>query len=201
MRLAEDIGLKYSTVNNARWVSSRWPKEHRQPGVSFTVYRILANVEDEDERFAAVKRPPEGKNRWTADDASRVLGWQVENPVSKQEKISAIHALAQEEEVAAVVTTDLLRWPTVSAHVAGSSLIWLQGGRDAERAAREAATAIGLWQSGPEAERPLGGRWTMSGWHMSTWLLLEFRWTTWRVQPTPSVRCSRCPWNSRSRGL
>ncbi|MFI1279239.1 DUF6192 family protein [Streptomyces sp. NPDC020858] len=117
-RLAEDIGLKYSTVNNARWVSSRWPREHRQPGVSFTVYRILASVEDEDERFAAVKQPPEGKTRWTADDASRVLGWQVENPVSKQEKISAIHALAQDEEVAAVVTTDLLRRPTVSAHVA-----------------------------------------------------------------------------------
>lgn len=117
-RLAEDIGLKYSTVNNARWVASRWPKEHRKAGVPFTVYRILASVDDEDERFAAVKRPPKGKARWTADDASRVLGWQVENPVSKQEKISAIHALAQDEEVAAVVTTDLLRRPSVSAHVA-----------------------------------------------------------------------------------
>ncbi|MER5808270.1 DUF6192 family protein [Streptomyces sp. NPDC002033] len=117
-RLAEDIGLKYSTVNNARWVASRWPKEHRQAGVPFTVYRILASVDDEDERFAAVKSPPKGKARWTADDASRVLGWQVENPVSKQEKISAIHALAQDEEVAAVVTTDLLRRPSISAHVA-----------------------------------------------------------------------------------
>ncbi|WP_327733146.1 DUF6192 family protein [Streptomyces nojiriensis] len=117
-RLAEDIGLKYSTVNNARWVSSRWPKQHRQPGVSFTVYRILASLEDEQQRFATVKQPPADKSRWTADDASRVLGWQVENPVTPQEKITAIHSLAQDEDVAAAVTTDLLRRPTVSAKVA-----------------------------------------------------------------------------------
>jgi transcriptional regulator with XRE-family HTH domain len=40
-------------------------------------------------------------------------------------------------------------------YYAGSSLIWLQGGHDAERAAREAAAAIELWQSGPADERSL----------------------------------------------
>lgn len=40
-------------------------------------------------------------------------------------------------------------------YYAGSSLIWLQGGHDAERAAREAVAAIGLWQSGPADERSL----------------------------------------------
>lgn len=40
-------------------------------------------------------------------------------------------------------------------YYAGSSLIWLQGGHDAERAAIEAAAAIGLWQAGPEQERSL----------------------------------------------
>ncbi|MFF8422961.1 helix-turn-helix domain-containing protein [Streptomyces sp. NPDC015680] len=40
-------------------------------------------------------------------------------------------------------------------YYAGSSLIWLQGGHDAERAAREATAAIELWQSGPEDERSL----------------------------------------------
>ncbi|MFD7867347.1 helix-turn-helix domain-containing protein [Streptomyces sp. NPDC059783] len=40
-------------------------------------------------------------------------------------------------------------------YYAGSSLIWLQGGHDAERAAREAESAIGLWQAGPEVERSL----------------------------------------------
>ncbi|MFD9443384.1 helix-turn-helix domain-containing protein [Streptomyces sp. NPDC060001] len=40
-------------------------------------------------------------------------------------------------------------------YYAGSSLIWLQGGHDAERAAREAVEAITLWQSGPVEERSL----------------------------------------------
>jgi tetratricopeptide (TPR) repeat protein len=40
-------------------------------------------------------------------------------------------------------------------YYAGSSLIWLEGGHDAERAAREATTAIELWRSGPAAERSL----------------------------------------------
>ncbi|MEV7084176.1 helix-turn-helix transcriptional regulator [Streptomyces sp. NPDC093516] len=40
-------------------------------------------------------------------------------------------------------------------YYAGSSLIWLEGGPDAQRAAREATTAIELWQSGPAAERSL----------------------------------------------
>lgn len=40
-------------------------------------------------------------------------------------------------------------------YYAGSSLIWLEGGHDAERAAREATDAIGMWQTGPEDERSL----------------------------------------------
>ena len=40
-------------------------------------------------------------------------------------------------------------------YYAGSSLIWLQGGHDAERASQEAVTAIELWQAGPADERSL----------------------------------------------
>jgi transcriptional regulator with XRE-family HTH domain len=40
-------------------------------------------------------------------------------------------------------------------YYAGSSLIWLEGGHDAERAQSEALEAIALWQSGPVAERSL----------------------------------------------
>lgn len=40
-------------------------------------------------------------------------------------------------------------------YYAGSSLIWLEGGHDAERAAREATEAIALWQAGPKNERSL----------------------------------------------
>jgi tetratricopeptide (TPR) repeat protein len=40
-------------------------------------------------------------------------------------------------------------------YYAGSSLIWLQGGRDARRAAASAESAIHLWQQGPADERSL----------------------------------------------
>lgn len=116
-RLAEDIGLAYSSVRNARWVSSRWPVEHRQASVSFTVHRILASIDDEKERFTAVLNPPEKRGRWTPDEANRRVGRQVQRPITPQEKVSAIHTLAKDEEVAAVVTGDLLRRPTVVAQV------------------------------------------------------------------------------------
>ncbi|MFI0242997.1 DUF6192 family protein [Streptomyces sp. NPDC016845] len=112
--LAEDIGLKFSTVRNARWTASRWPQEHRQAGVSFTVHRILGAIEDEEERFAVMRVPPEGKGRWTVDSANRRVGRQVENPISPQEKVSAIHSLAQDDDVAAQITGDLLRRPKVA---------------------------------------------------------------------------------------
>ncbi|MGW2540004.1 DUF6192 family protein [Kitasatospora sp. NPDC001574] len=116
-RLAEDIGVSYSAVKNARWTAAKWPKERRQAGVSFTVHRTLASIAEEQERFAAVLTPPEGKARWSPDAANRRVGRQVVKPVTPQEKVSAIHSLAQDEEVAATVTGDFLRRPTVVAQV------------------------------------------------------------------------------------
>ncbi|MEU5902483.1 DUF6192 family protein [Streptomyces venezuelae] len=111
--LAEDIGLTLNQVIHARWTASRWPEEHRQSNASYTVHRILASIEDEGERFATIKTPPVGKSRWSADDAKRRVSRVVDTPVSPQEKISAIHFLAQDDEVAAQVSGDLLRRPTV----------------------------------------------------------------------------------------
>lgn len=116
-RLAEDIGLAYKTVESARWTASRWPKDKRQKGVSFRVHRILGQIEHEAERFATIAKPPAGGTRWTVDEANRRVGRQVERPASPQEKITAIHTLARDEEVAAAVTTDLLKRPSVAAKV------------------------------------------------------------------------------------
>ncbi len=116
-RLAEDIGLKFSTVKSARWTSSRRPAGRRQPGVSFTVHRTLAFIEDEQERFASILTPPEGKTRWNTDDARRRVGNRVETPVTPQERITAIHSLAQDDQVAAAVTSDFLKRPEVTASV------------------------------------------------------------------------------------
>ncbi|MEU2855632.1 DUF6192 family protein [Streptomyces syringium] len=51
------------------------------------------------------------------DAANRRVGRQVENPETPQEKISAVHTLARDEEVAAAVTTDLLKRPQAAAQV------------------------------------------------------------------------------------
>lgn len=116
-RLAEDIGLSYSSVKEARWTASRWPEARRQAGVSFTVHKILAGITDEEERFAVIVAPPEGKARWTADEARRKVGRQVEHPITSQEKVSAIHTHARDEDVAATVTSDFLRRPAVVSQV------------------------------------------------------------------------------------
>ncbi|MFE3587400.1 DUF6192 family protein [Streptomyces niveus] len=85
--------------------------------MSFTVHRILAGIADEEERFAVILTPPPGRTRWTPDEANRRAGRQVVKPVTPQEKVSAIHTLATDEEVAIAVTGDLLRRPTVVAQV------------------------------------------------------------------------------------
>lgn len=117
-RLSDDIGKPFTTVKGLRWTASRWPEEHRQaPSASFNIYKILAHIEDEQERFEAILNPPEGKSRWTSDDASRRVGQKVEHPISPQEKITAIHSLAQDDQVAATITRDLLKRPQVAAKV------------------------------------------------------------------------------------
>ena len=142
-RLAEDIGLTFSTVKGTRWTASRWPKSQRQKGVSYKIHRILARIEDEDERFAAIKTPPLGKTRWSADDANRRVGWTVENPQTPQEKVTAIHHLARDEEVAATVTTDFLQRPQVTAKVSpeNKARVVEEFTRD-EAAATTAATSL-----------------------------------------------------------
>ncbi|MFY1675467.1 DUF6192 family protein [Streptomyces sp. WMMC905] len=123
-RLADDIGLKASTVKTARWVASRWPKDRRRPKLaSYTVHRSLASIEDEDERFAAILRPPDGKARWSADDANRRVGQQVDTPVTPQEKVTAIHSLARDAEVAATVTSDFLKRPQVAVKVSAEDKV------------------------------------------------------------------------------
>ncbi|MEU1131077.1 DUF6192 family protein [Streptomyces sp. NPDC005900] len=95
--LAEDIGLKFSTGRNARWTVSRWSEEHRQSGVSFTVHRILGGIEDNEERFAAIRTPPQGKSRWTPDDASWREGCQVDTCVSEPLTMPGGTARARDE--------------------------------------------------------------------------------------------------------
>lgn len=46
-RFADDIGVAVATVEKWRWTASRWPVGQRRPGISFSVFGILASVRDE----------------------------------------------------------------------------------------------------------------------------------------------------------
>ncbi|MEV5910472.1 DUF6192 family protein [Streptomyces chartreusis] len=93
--------------------------EHRQPGVSWEVHRILASVPD---RFELIGNPPlserTGRRRWSAEVAKKLVGWKTEEvlvPVTAQEKVEAIREQARgDEAVAAQVATDFLRRPEVA---------------------------------------------------------------------------------------
>ncbi|MCX4821565.1 DUF6192 family protein [Streptomyces sp. NBC_01142] len=98
-RPSEDIGMSCSSVKQARWTASKWPKDRRVSGVSFTAHNILASLADDEERWATILTPPPDKSRWTPDEARRRTGRQVAKPVTPQEKVSAIHTLAQDEKV------------------------------------------------------------------------------------------------------
>ncbi|MEV1082361.1 DUF6192 family protein [Streptomyces sp. NPDC050211] len=84
--------------------------------VSFAVHNILASIADEEERFATILTPLPARSRWTPDEAKRRAGQASRGPVAKRvtplEKISAIHTLAKDEEVAA--TRGSTTSPTVS---------------------------------------------------------------------------------------
>jgi hypothetical protein len=117
-QFADDIGLAPTTVEKHRWVAARWPAEHRREGVSYDVHRILAAIPVDKDRWAMIKRPPlherTGTRRWTPDAAKRLVGWQVDKPKTVQERVEAIHDLAADDQVAAVVATDFLRRPEVA---------------------------------------------------------------------------------------
>ncbi|MEV5788092.1 DUF6192 family protein [Streptomyces sp. NPDC052287] len=83
-RLAEDLGLPVTTIQQARWTASRWPADRRRKTESFTVHRVLAGIDDERERFAAIDELPDGKTRWTVDDATQRLGTQGKTPAAQQ---------------------------------------------------------------------------------------------------------------------
>lgn len=67
-------------------LASRWPAARRAVGVSHTVHAILASIEDEQERWAAINDPPlderTGRRRWTTALAQRRVGHSTGRPES-----------------------------------------------------------------------------------------------------------------------
>ncbi|MGX1818117.1 DUF6192 family protein [Streptomyces albidoflavus] len=120
---ADDIGVALSTVMDWRWVSSRWPAGKRKDGVSWTVHKILASIPDEAERWVAIEDAPfnsrSGKRQWTTDGAKRLVGQQVDRPVTVEEKVRAVKDLTRDDEVAVKVTASLLSRPETASGPSG----------------------------------------------------------------------------------
>ncbi|WP_420712168.1 DUF6192 family protein [Streptomyces sp. DSM 15324] len=90
-------------------------------GVSHKVHYILAGIVDDAERFEAIDAPPLDERvqirRWTTDLAKKYVGQRPDRPETPAQKVAAIHRLADDDEVAAQVATDVLRRPAVAARV------------------------------------------------------------------------------------
>ncbi|WP_406480415.1 DUF6192 family protein [Streptomyces sp. NBC_01615] len=118
---ADDLGLSLSTVRNYRFAAHRWPGERRRHGVSHKVHCILASIPDDTERFETIAAPPLDERakvrRWTTDLAKKHVGQRPDHPETVPQKVAAIHRLADDDEVAAQVATDVLRRPAVAAKV------------------------------------------------------------------------------------
>lgn len=99
-------------------MASRWPAAHRRDEAPHYIHEILAPIQDEQQRFATLADPPvdqrTGAHRWTPDVAKRLMGRQVDRPETVQEKVVAVHALVNDEEVASRIAQDLLRRPEVA---------------------------------------------------------------------------------------
>jgi hypothetical protein len=68
---AEDIGVTAHTVLRWRWVTSRWPEQRRHDDASYTVHAILAEIPDEEQRFAVIAQPPLIAHRRAPVDTGR----------------------------------------------------------------------------------------------------------------------------------
>jgi Family of unknown function (DUF6192) len=113
-QFAQEVGIEFPTLLTYRNVASRWPKQRRRRTVCFTVHRELAHL---DNRFDLIRTPPwyepTQDRRWTVDAATRAAGHTSPHPQTVQEKVSRIHDLAEDDQVAVEVTSDLLRRPEV----------------------------------------------------------------------------------------
>ncbi|MFJ8636433.1 DUF6192 family protein [Streptomyces sp. NPDC093568] len=143
-RFADDVGVNVASILSYRNTAAHWPPEQRVKGVSLDVHRILIGHPD---RFEVIRNPPfnprYGTKRWTQDAAKRARGWNVQHPVSVQEKVTAIHGLAVDDQVAAQVAADLLQRPAVTDEVPPQVRIETIGGlAHDEGVAAEAATRL-----------------------------------------------------------
>ncbi|MEU7748102.1 DUF6192 family protein [Nonomuraea sp. NPDC049158] len=53
---ADDLAIPVKTLETYRWVASRWPAQHCQHGVPYSIHKTLASVQQEVERIHDLAR-------------------------------------------------------------------------------------------------------------------------------------------------
>lgn len=109
-----EIGISESTLTNYRHIVKAWPREKRNPEVSFAIHQALAS---HPSRFDKINEPPvdpvTGHRRWTVNEALRAAGRAPLHPVTSQERVDRVRDLVRDDDDAASAVKDILRRPTV----------------------------------------------------------------------------------------
>lgn len=115
---ADDLAIPVKTLETYRWVASRWPAQHSRHEVPYYMHKTLASLRDDEERWERITKPPLDKrtqtHRCTDTAAKQAVDQKFADTTSVQHKVERIHDLARDEQVAAAVSTDLLRRPEVA---------------------------------------------------------------------------------------
>ncbi|MFF3330503.1 DUF6192 family protein [Streptomyces sp. NPDC002888] len=128
-------------VRSYRFAAHRWPAGQRRQGVSHKVHYILASIPEDAERFKTIDAPPLDERarvrRWTTGLAKKRVGQRPDRPETPAQKVAAIHRLADDDEVAARVATDVLRRPEVAAKVVADDTAPAHGQQGSDHAAQD----------------------------------------------------------------
>lgn len=108
---ADEIGLPYSTLIGYRNMALAWPKEKRNPAVSFSIHRALDALE---ERFDLIFHSPKEIGEWTLDKALRYAKRRPDTPETQDERIDRVQALLRDEEIASAAVVELVQRPQVA---------------------------------------------------------------------------------------
>jgi len=113
-RYADEIGIPFDTLRTYRHIAMAWPKDERVPHVPYAVHVALDACPD---RFEIIHQPPEGKDRWTLDDALRRAGRTPHTVGNDEERLDRVRSLLRDEDQAAAAVNDLIHRPEVAERV------------------------------------------------------------------------------------
>ena len=115
---ADELGLSPDTLRTYRAVAHAWPAEKRVLTESWMIHEVFAA---QPNRFRKIKKPPDGVDHWTTNEAQRSVARKPDYPVTTQERVERVRELLPTDEDAAAAVTTILRKPEVAKQVVGNA--------------------------------------------------------------------------------